>query len=72
MAGNSISNWLLHPISQYVPLSDVSFGAYYPVMPHELPPSSSVFPSPQWNMMLNIPNSAGASQQIYSGPRRPF
>lgn len=62
--GNGIANWLLHPVPQYVPLSDVAFAPYEPVMPQELPPTAMVFPTAQSNKMLNIPLPTPAA--VYS------
>lgn len=54
----SVATWFRFPQPQYVPLSDVAFGASGIVMPQALPPSSMVFPNASFNKMLNIPSSA--------------
>jgi len=57
----SILTWFRQPLPQYVPLSDVAFGAYEPVLPHPLPPTSQVFPNASFNKMLNIPMTTAAA-----------
>jgi len=52
----SIQSWFQSPLPQYVPLSDVAFGPYSPVLPHQLPPTSMEFPNATANKMLNIPS----------------
>jgi len=43
---------------QYAPLQDIAFAPFNPVGPHELPPTSSVFPVAWANKMLNIPGQS--------------
>jgi hypothetical protein len=50
-----VKNWFSNVEPQYVPLNQVAFGPAQVVMPHELPPSSYVFPMPYMNKVLNIP-----------------
>lgn len=52
----SIQTWFQQPLPQYVPLADVAFGPYNPVLPHQLPPTSMQFPNAMSNKMLNIPS----------------
>ena len=54
----TIQTWFKTPLPQYVPLSDVAFGPYDPVLPHPLPPTAMVFPNASFNKMLNIPSTA--------------
>lgn len=54
----TIQAWFKSPLPQYVPLSDVAFGKYEPVLPMALPPNNMVFPNASFNKMLNIPSTA--------------
>lgn len=64
-------------IGNYIPVSQVGFAPFNPVLPHELPSIASVFPSTQFNKMLNIPGqnlytiyrSGGQYQTSQTGQR---
>lgn len=63
----TVQTWFSRPLPQYVPLADVSFGPYEPVLPHQLPPSTMQFPNAQSNKMLNIPSVAVIYDQGRTG-----
>ncbi len=65
-ANKTNPNAFMFPRSQYVPLADVSFAPYEPVMPAALPPSSMVFPTTWSNDMSNIPGQDVFT--LYNGP----
>lgn len=67
MRYNAVDGWFLEtPLpQQYQPLSKIAFGAPELVLPHQLPPSAMIFPTPWANQMLNIPGIA----TLYSAPR---
>lgn len=54
------------PVPPYIPLADVAFGAPNIVLPHQLPPSSMVFPNAPANKMSNLPGL----QTIYDYQRK--